>query len=71
MEQYSKAIALLEHVVGVEKTSLAKDDPERLISRDALASVYRKNGQFDEALRVEEMSNSDVETEASSQDGRD
>ena len=69
--QYTKAIALLEHVVGIEKTSLAEDHPDRLNAQRWLAWVYRENGQLDEALRVEKMYNPDVETEASSQDGRE
>ena len=60
MGQYTKAIALLEHVVGVEEISLAEDRPAQLVSQRVLAHVYRKNGQLDEALRVERMSNPDA-----------
>ena len=58
--QFVKAIALLEHVVSVEKTTLAEDDPSLLKSQRALARAYRKNGQLDEAARVERMINPDT-----------
>ena len=55
--QNAKAIPLLEQVFGVRKTILVEDDPKLLNSQRWLAYVYRENEQFDEALRVERMSN--------------
>ena len=68
VRQFTKAIALLEHVVSVDEATLAEDHPDRIDSQRTLADVYRKNGQLDEALRVEGMSNLDACAEASSQD---
>ena len=56
----TKAISLLEHVVTVGKATLAEDDPDLLKSQRWLAYVFRQNGQLDEALRVERMSNWDA-----------
>jgi tetratricopeptide (TPR) repeat protein len=45
-------ISLMEHIVQIEKTTLADTDPRRLISQYNLAWCYEKNGQTVEAINV-------------------
>jgi tetratricopeptide (TPR) repeat protein len=45
-----QAVALLEHVVNVRKTTLAETHPIRLTSQHELASAYRANGQTKDAV---------------------
>jgi tetratricopeptide (TPR) repeat protein len=48
--QVREAVALLEHVVAVQKRVLAEDHPNQLGSQHALAVTYRANGQVKEAV---------------------
>ncbi|KAM0707271.1 hypothetical protein Q7P35_006603 [Cladosporium inversicolor] len=48
----SKAIALLEHIVKIERDSLVQDHPARLASRHALATAYRASGQTSKAIAM-------------------
>ena len=52
MGQNTKAIALLEHVVGVRKTSLAEDDSNRLSSQHELAVCYSYMEQYTKAIAL-------------------
>ena len=45
-------MALLEHVVKVEETTLAEKHPDRLASQHALARAYQANGQVKEAVAL-------------------
>ncbi|RYO26426.1 hypothetical protein AA0113_g12484 [Alternaria arborescens] len=45
-----QAVALLEHVVKVQETTLVETHPDQLASQHALAGVYRANGQTKEAV---------------------
>jgi tetratricopeptide (TPR) repeat protein len=47
-----QAVALLEHVVKVHKTTLAETHPDRLASQHALACAYDANGQTKEAVAL-------------------
>jgi len=49
------AMELLEHVVNIRETTLAKAHPNRLASQHALAIAYRLNGQVKEAVKVLEL----------------
>ncbi|KAM0294558.1 hypothetical protein ACHAO9_000991 [Fusarium lateritium] len=48
----TEAVELLEHVVAVEKTTLAENHPSQLASQYALAGVYEANGQIAEAVKL-------------------
>ena len=50
--QHRKAVKLLEHVVGIQKTTLAEDHPDRLASQHALGSAYQANRQVREAVKL-------------------
>jgi hypothetical protein len=43
-------VALLEHVVEVQETTLAETHPDRLASQHALALAYDASSQSEEAL---------------------
>jgi tetratricopeptide (TPR) repeat protein len=47
-----EAVALLEHVVKLEETTLAETHPDRLASQHALAGAYDANGQTKEAVAL-------------------
>ena len=47
-----EAVERLEHVVAVEKETLAEDHPDRLASQHALARAYRADGQVREAVEL-------------------
>ncbi|KAF2008358.1 hypothetical protein BU24DRAFT_137851 [Aaosphaeria arxii CBS 175.79] len=47
-----QAVALLEHVVKVQETTLAETHPDRLASQHELAGAYRANGQTTEAVTL-------------------
>ncbi|KAH7463994.1 hypothetical protein FOMA001_g17758 [Fusarium oxysporum f. sp. matthiolae] len=48
----TEAVKLLEHVVTIKETTLAKKHPDRLASQHALATAYRANGQIKEAVEL-------------------
>ncbi|KAM0260847.1 hypothetical protein ACHAPA_010062 [Fusarium lateritium] len=48
----TEAVELLEHVVAVEKTTLAENHSSQLASQCALAVAYKANGQIAEALKL-------------------
>jgi hypothetical protein len=50
-----KAVALLEQVVKINETILAKEHTSRLASQDTLAIAYRANGQVKEAVELLEQ----------------
>ncbi|CEJ82761.1 hypothetical protein VHEMI02809 [[Torrubiella] hemipterigena] len=50
--QIKEAVALLEHVVKIEETTLAEDHPSRLSSQHVLAGAYKSNGQIKEAVTL-------------------
>jgi tetratricopeptide (TPR) repeat protein len=52
--QIKKAVELLEHVIAVEKTTLAENHPSRLASQHELAGAYKANGQIAEAVKLQE-----------------
>jgi hypothetical protein len=47
-----RAVALLEHVVKVEETTLAETYPDRLASQHALVGAYDANGQTEDAVAL-------------------
>jgi tetratricopeptide (TPR) repeat protein len=46
------AVALLEHVIKVRKTTLAETHPDRLASQHELARAYKAHGQIKEAIEL-------------------
>ncbi|KAK8905606.1 hypothetical protein QC760_005530 [Botrytis cinerea] len=50
-----KAVSLLEQVVRIRETILAKDHPDRLASQQVLAIAYEANGQIKEAIALLEQ----------------
>ncbi|KAM0256538.1 hypothetical protein ACHAPA_012138 [Fusarium lateritium] len=55
--QIKKAIELLEHVVAMHKAILPIYHPDRRSSKDELAKAYVKNGQIEEAIKLQELEN--------------
>lgn len=55
MGKHKKAVALLEQVIAIHKTTLAETHPDRLSSQHKLASAYRANGQITEAIKLLEQ----------------
>ena len=53
--QVVQAVALLEQVVQIRKTTLPEMHPDRLASQHALAGAYRENGQVKEAVALLEQ----------------
>ena len=47
-----RAVALLEQVVKIEKTTLAETHPDWLASQYILAGAYKANGQTEEAVKL-------------------
>ncbi|KFY48789.1 hypothetical protein V495_01031 [Pseudogymnoascus sp. VKM F-4514 (FW-929)] len=47
-----KAVELLEHIVKIQATTLAKDHPRLLASQQLLAVAYRSNGQAPKAVEL-------------------
>ncbi|KAM3552686.1 hypothetical protein MY1884_007076 [Beauveria asiatica] len=50
--QVKEALKMLEHVVAIEKETLAETHPDRLASQHQLAVAYRDNGQVKEAIKM-------------------
>jgi tetratricopeptide (TPR) repeat protein len=50
-----EAVALLEQVVKIHKTTLAEDHPDRLASQHELGIAYQANGQVREAVALLEQ----------------
>ncbi|RKP04451.1 P-loop containing nucleoside triphosphate hydrolase protein, partial [Thamnocephalis sphaerospora] len=50
--QIQKAIPLLEHVVTVQKTTLADEELPRLVSQQTLASAYLDDRQIEKAISI-------------------
>ncbi|KAJ3498241.1 hypothetical protein NLG97_g1281 [Lecanicillium saksenae] len=52
LEYVVEAIEVLEHVVAIQKETLAETHPDRLASQHVLAGAYQANGQVTEAIEV-------------------
>jgi tetratricopeptide (TPR) repeat protein len=50
-----KAVELLEQLVEIKRTTLARDHPDRLASQHALALAYQANGQVKKAVELLEQ----------------